>query len=119
MCVKDKQVPVSKFRGMLCSWQLNMLVYHNIRHVAPIMDAFHRPLDQVQPVSEISNMKQMQWWRRRSGCQSMEIQLRPFSYFIYRFRKLYLEGPGFRETSFESFQGRVWVNAQKSCEIQK
>lgn len=43
----------------------------------------------------------------RSGCQSMEIQLRPFSYFIYRFRKLYLEGPGFRETSFESFQGDV------------
>ena len=28
------------------------------------MDAFYyRPLDQVQPVSEISNMKQMQWWR--------------------------------------------------------
>jgi len=82
------------------------------------MDAFHRPLDQVQPVSEISNMKQMQWWRDgvvvnpwKSNLGLSATSSTAFASFIWKARDLEKH----RLSRFKE----MWVNVQKSCDIQK
>ena len=82
------------------------------------MDAFYRPLDQVQPVSEISNMKQMQWWRDgvvvnpcKSNLGLSATSSTAFASFIWKARDLEKH----RLSRFKE----MWVNVQKSCEIQK
>ena len=82
------------------------------------MDAFYRPLDQVQPVSEISNMKQMQWWRDgvvvnpcKSNLGLSATSSTAFASFIWKARDLEKH----RLSRFKE----MWVNVQKSCGIQK